>query len=87
MKRYIEQNDILNIDFLSSPAISPDERYIAYRVSRANRDSNDYSSDIWLYDLESGSNRRLTSSGSEQFFCWNADSSGLIFASKRVEGQ
>ena len=84
MKRYIEQNDILNIDFLSSPAISPDERYIAYRVSRANRDSNDYSTDIWLYDLESGSNRRLTSSGSEQFFCWNADSSGLIFASKRV---
>ena len=39
---------------------------IAFKVSRANAESNGYIKDIWLLSLPSGEARRLTSSGCKE---------------------
>ncbi|MDR2137206.1 MAG: S9 family peptidase, partial [Synergistaceae bacterium] len=67
------------------PTFSPTGNRIAFRVSRPNADKNGYDSDIWIHDLESGTNRKMTASGAEKFFCWSHDGASLVFASKRNE--
>ncbi|MDR2178684.1 MAG: S9 family peptidase [Synergistaceae bacterium] len=81
MKRNIEQRDLLNLYFPSNPRFSPDGKYVAYRVSRPNEEKNGYDSDVWVYDTEQGTNRKLTDTGRVSFFCWSHDGSFLIFAS------
>ena len=83
MKRPVERSDLLQFHFLSNPSLSPHNRRIAYRVSRPDMEKNGYASDIWIYDLDGDSNRRLTASGEEGCFCWSCDGTSLIFASKR----
>ena len=83
VKRHVEQQDLLKFHFPSNPSFSPDGRHIAYRVSRPNMEKNGYDSDIWLFDIAGGINRKMTSSGAESFFCWSGDGSALIFASGR----
>ena len=83
MKRHVERQDFLNFHFLSNPCFSPDGARIAYRVSRPDREKNAYNSDLWVYDLDSGTNRRMTASGEEKFFCWSPDGASLVFASGR----
>ncbi|MDR3265172.1 MAG: S9 family peptidase [Synergistaceae bacterium] len=84
MKRSVEQRDLLNFHFLSAPAFSPEGDRVAYRVSRPNAEKNGYDSDLWIRGVESGANRRMTTSGAEKFFCWSADGASLIFASGRA---
>ena len=83
MKRPVEYKDLLKFHFLAAPTFSPDGGRIAYKVSRANAGSNRYDTDLWLFDIASGANRRLTSSGREECFCWSADGRSLLFASGR----
>jgi dipeptidyl aminopeptidase/acylaminoacyl peptidase len=83
VKRHVERQDLLKFHFPSNPCFSPEGERIAYRVSRPNRDKNGYDSDLWVYGLNDGSNRRMTSSGEESFFCWSFDGSALVFASGR----
>ncbi|MDR1378616.1 MAG: S9 family peptidase [Synergistaceae bacterium] len=85
MKRNVRQQDLLNFHFLSNPSFSSDGGHIAFRVSRPNAEKNGYDSDIWVHSIESGVNRKMTSSGTEKFFCWGHDSTSLVFASKRNE--
>ena len=85
MKRPVEHKDLLGFHFLSNPAFSPDGERIAYRLSRPDLEKNGYASDIWIADLTAETNRRLTASGSEQFFCWSLDGARIVFASKRGE--
>jgi dipeptidyl aminopeptidase/acylaminoacyl peptidase len=87
VKRNVEQNDLLKLHFPSNPSFSPEAGRIAYRMSRPNAEKNGYDSNIWLYDIENDTNRKLTNSGAENFFCWNHDGSLLIFASKRDENK
>ncbi|MDR1875624.1 MAG: S9 family peptidase [Synergistaceae bacterium] len=84
MKRSVEQRDLLNFHFLSAPGFSPKGDRVAYRVSRPDAEKNGYESDLWICDLDSGANRRMTNSGAEKFFCWSVDGDSLIFASARV---
>ncbi|MDR3229805.1 MAG: S9 family peptidase, partial [Synergistaceae bacterium] len=84
MKRSVEQRDLLNFHFLSAPAFSPEGGRVAYRASRPNAEKNGYDSDLWVYDIGSGANRKLTASGAEKFFCWSVDGASLIFASGRA---
>jgi dipeptidyl aminopeptidase/acylaminoacyl peptidase len=83
VKRHVERQDLLKFYFPSNPCFSPDGGRIAYRVSRPNRDKNGYDSDLWVYDLNGGANRRMTHSGEENSFCWSPDGASLIFASGR----
>jgi dipeptidyl aminopeptidase/acylaminoacyl peptidase len=83
MKRAVERKDLLKFQFLANPAFSPDGGRVAYRVSSPNVEKNGYDSNIWVFDIDKGTNRKLTNSGAEKFFCWSLDGKSLIFASGR----
>ena len=86
MKDTIKREDLLSFNFPAAPEISPDGSKIAYKVSRANIDKDNgasgYDTDIWLHDIESGENRRVTDSGDVKFFRWSADGEHIILASE-----
>ncbi|QTN38074.1 S9 family peptidase [Cryomorphaceae bacterium] len=53
-------------------ALSPDGKYLVYGVTRYDIDENGGSSDLYMADIESGDNRRLTSlEGSEYGAQWH----------------
>jgi len=64
--------------------ISPDGKYVAYTVTQANWDENDFISQIWLADTATGTRLQLTagkkSSGNPH---WSPDSRRLAFTSAR----
>lgn len=82
----------INIDtldefrFLSGLKISPDEKYLAYKVSRLDNDKNTYKSSLNLFDTQKNSAIQLTSeniAGAFEFI----DNSNIIFASNREESK
>lgn len=77
--------DLLKYRFLSGVRISPDGEMVAFIVKRARLEENDYASDIYTVNLDSGELRRLTSSGKDGPFVWSADSRAIIFISRRAE--
>ncbi len=80
-------DDLLQYRFLSSPKVSPDQRWTAFAVKQADPDSHDYCSSLHLVDLESGNVRQLTASGKDGAFDWSEDSRSIVFTSKRNEKQ
>ena len=77
--------DLLTYRFLSGVRISPDGEMAAFIVKRMRLEENDYASDIYVVNLESGAVRRLTASGKDGPFAWSADSRAIIFISRREE--
>src|SRR5436309_9586733 len=60
--RPLEFDDLLGIQRLSDPQVSPDGHSIAYVVTRADKAENRTDSDIWLAPLAAGRPRELTAS-------------------------
>ena len=79
----VEAHDILKYKFLAGPKFSPDGSIIAFKVSQADIDANDYKSYIWLYYINEEVLMQLTSYGSEGAFCWSADGNKILFVSNR----
>jgi dipeptidyl aminopeptidase/acylaminoacyl peptidase len=79
----ISIDDLLKYRFLSGARISPTGKRAAFLVKRAEKDENDYLSDIYLVQFESGETKRLTTSGKEGPFVWTKDGTGLLFVSRR----
>ena len=59
MKKLFSPKELKNFDYLSHPAVSPDEKRIAYVVRHADEASGEFPSVIWLYDLEKGRTEKL----------------------------
>jgi dipeptidyl aminopeptidase/acylaminoacyl peptidase len=78
--------DLMDLQSVGSPAISPDSRRIAYTVTRADFEQDRYVSQIWLADAVSGKTIQLTrnkkSAGSP---AWSPDGAWLAFLSNRAE--
>ncbi len=81
----VEIQDLLTYRFLSSVEFSPAGERAAFVVKRANVEKNEYFSDLYLVELSSREVRKLTGSGKDGEFAWDADGSTLFFLSKRVE--
>ena len=68
----------------SSPRISPDGRFVAYRVREVDWKGNAYVSQIWLANVSSGSRFQLTrgkkSAGSAE---WSPDGRWIAFVTQR----
>ena len=79
----VEAHDILKYKFLAGPKFSPDGNVVAFKVSQADIDANDYKSYIWLYYINEEVLMQLTSYGREGAFCWSADGSNIVFVSNR----
>lgn len=81
--RKVKFDDMLNFHFLSRALFSPDGRQVAYMDTQADLEKDGYSTNLWLYSLDAGTDRQLTFSGSEKTYAWSRDGRSLIFISHR----
>jgi len=80
----IKVDSFLDYRFLSDLKFSPDGENLAFKVSQANQDDNDYDSNLWIYNLASDRFYQLTSGKKDGSFAWlNGDE--IIFTSKRQD--
>lgn len=80
----VKREDLYEFQFLSEASLSPDGRYAAYVVTQADKEKNGYNSAIWMYDLETGKNRRMAERGGAKGILW-LDEKSFLFASDRGE--
>ena len=78
----IEINSFLDFKFVSNPGFCPCGKYAAFIVQTADVDDNNYKGDIWLFDVEAKTSRRLTASGDGKSYVWTKDGK-LLFPAMR----
>ncbi|MBU1049518.1 S9 family peptidase [Candidatus Bipolaricaulota bacterium] len=81
----VQIEDLLDYRFLSSVEIAPSGDWAAFVVKSADAAKKGYDADIYLAPLAGGEVRRLTTSGKDGPFIWEAAGDVILFASKRKE--
>ncbi|HUS17886.1 MAG TPA: S9 family peptidase, partial [Chloroflexia bacterium] len=83
--RPVAAADLLDMRFLSEPAISPDGQRVAFVVARADADSNDYKAHIWMARADgTGRSRQFTHGAKRDGHpAWSPDGRWLAFTSSR----
>ena len=83
-KHPITFEDLMKVQRISDPQVSPDGRWIAYVQGAVNLDSNKTTRHIWLVPVESGEPRQLTrGEGSDTRPRWSPDGQSIAFISTR----
>ncbi len=82
----IKIDTFLEYKFVSDSTFSPDGRYVAFVVSQADAQANDYKKDLYLYDVVKDNTRRLTVDRRVGLYVW-ADSDRLLFTSGGATGK
>src|SRR5580765_4450454 len=77
-------DEALGMKSVSGAQVSPDGRFVAYTVTQANWDENEFVTQIWIANTATGERYQLTSgkksaSGAQ----WSPDSRQLAFTSDR----
>lgn len=75
-------NDFTYYNYPTGMVTAPGGRYAAFAVVNANGKDNCYDSCLWIYDLESGAYRPLTSGKKERNFIW-LDGETILFTAAR----
>jgi dipeptidyl aminopeptidase/acylaminoacyl peptidase len=80
--------DLTALISLGQPAVSPDGRTVAFVVTRADEEDNDYHSQIWLVATSGGSPPLPFTSGEHKDAnpTWSPDGTRLAFTSTRGTG-
>ena len=80
-------DQLIALQRVGSPAISPNGAWIAYTVRETNWDDNSYHTEIWLADATTGETRQLTNDPKKSSTspAWSPDSRLLAFATDRDE--
>ncbi len=79
-------DQILSLERVASPEISPDGRFVAYTVRTTSWAENAYETQIWLADVESGRVRQLTRSKKSSLApSWSPDGRTIAFVSDRSD--
>ena len=78
--------DMLAMDRISDPQVSPDGKLVAFSVSVTDLEANRRRSDIYVSTLDGSSVRRMTSNpASDTQPRWSPDGKSLFFISSRVD--
>ncbi len=86
--RAFTPEDWYRVTNLSSPAMSPDGRYVAFTVTTVNVAGNARHSEVWMVATAGGEPVRLTSPGTESSGPrWSEDGTHLFFTSRREGGE
>ncbi|MEJ2205252.1 MAG: S9 family peptidase [Gemmatimonadota bacterium] len=86
--RAFTPEDWYRLTTLSSPAMSPDGRWVAYTVTTVDEENNRRHSEVWMSSLDGGEPTRLTSPGTESSNPrWSHDGAYLFFTSRRDGGE
>lgn len=82
-KRNVEVRDLMRIRMVSDPQISPDGRQVAFVHTSIDYKKDEYVSNLWLADLETGRVDQFTSGrGKDKNPGWSPDGRSLLFTSK-----
>jgi dipeptidyl aminopeptidase/acylaminoacyl peptidase len=77
-------HDMLAMDRISDPQVSPDGRWIAFVLRKTDLEANVGRTDLWLVRVDGTGLRRLTSNQEKDFNPrWTPDSSSVWFISTR----
>lgn len=79
----IKLDDFTRFHFLSGLDFSDDGSHACFAVHKANLDQNDYDSNLWVYQAESGKYYQLTALNKERAFTWLNDNEHIVFMGLR----
>jgi dipeptidyl aminopeptidase/acylaminoacyl peptidase len=83
-KHPIAFDDLMKVDRISDPQVSPDGRWVAYALGAADFEANKVAKHIWLIPAEGGEARQLTyGAGSDTRPRWSPDGKSIAFVSTR----
>jgi len=82
-KRALLPEDLYNLKFPAGPQLSPDAKFVVYAVTRVDKEKDKGLTDLYLYEVDTGKTKRLTSQGQEGSPRFSPDSSRLAFISER----
>jgi len=81
----VQIEDLFDYRFLSAVEIAPNGEWAAFVAKHADVKENGYHSDVYLARLTKPEVRRLTTSGKDGPYVWEASGDSILFASKRKE--
>lgn len=87
--RGLQIEDLVNMERVAAPAISPDGNYVVYQIRSTDLDKNRGRTDLWLQDLRQPASAavQLThadqSDGNHQSASWSAKGDAIYFISTR----
>jgi dipeptidyl aminopeptidase/acylaminoacyl peptidase len=84
-KRPLTFDDLMSIDRISEPMVSPDGLWVAYTVAKADVAANRLTRNIWIVSTNGTSEpRQVTRGGSDGRPRWSPSSKRLAFVSSRT---
>ncbi|MBS1842223.1 MAG: S9 family peptidase [Acidobacteria bacterium] len=82
-KHAITFDDLIKLQRVAEPAISPDGKWVAYTVTVPDMEANRNASNIWLVATSGGDAIQLTQSGKDSSPVWSPDGRTIAFISSR----
>src|SRR5690349_14626279 len=78
-KHAITFEDLIKLQRVAEPAISPDGKWVAYTVAVPDMEANRNASNIWLAPTGVGEAIQLTQSGKDSSPVWSPDGKTIAF--------